>query len=430
MNFLKRITNLGIKEEHNLSEKKRIKLLNRIVLLFSTLVTIKLIQEVLVADLTGFIVTAAITTAFLLTLVLHYFNKTVFAKVYFTAMMILAVMAVNMLFGSAVGSEFGLFPIIVAIIIFFEHQTVRILWVAFFLLCFGISMLFLWYNEPLLIHNLSPSTYYYMFIFCAGAVFLASSFFINENQNYESQMTELLNRLKTQNEGLETANKELERFAFVASHDLKTPLRNINSFLNLIQRKIKRGQTEEITEYLEFATLNAKRMYNLIEDILEFSRFTNDRDISFQNEDLNEVVGIAISNIEDMIQSKNAVINCDELPTVYSNKTQMVSLFQNIISNGIKYNESDVPTIDITCKNSDKVCTILIKDNGIGIEKEYQEKIFEMFYRLHNQGEYEGSGIGLSSCKKIVMYHDGEITLNSELNQGTTFSIILPKISI
>ncbi|MFK7949656.1 MAG: ATP-binding protein [Saprospiraceae bacterium] len=423
-----KITNLGIKSEQSLSEKKRIKLLNRVVLLFSAFVSIKFFQEIIVLDFTGLLITLVIMTLFLTTLGFHYYNKIVWARAYFTTMLIVATNMTNTVFGHGFGSEFGLFPIIIAIIIFFETQKVRLLWIMSFFVCYLLSSLYLQNNEPILLENLSQSTYYFMFVSCSGAVFLATSFFMNENKNYDTQMVELLEQLQIQNEGLAVANKELERFAFVASHDLKTPLRNINSFLNLIQRKMNKGQIEEIPEYLEFATLNAKRMYNLIEDILEFSRFTNS-EISFQNEDMNEIISIAMSNMEDSIKSKNAVIHCVELPNIISNKTQMISLFQNLITNGIKYNESEIPTINISYEDYDRKYKIFVEDNGIGIDEEYQERIFEMFYRLHNQGEYEGSGIGLSSCRKIVMYHGGEISLTSEIGKGTKFCITLPKIA-
>ncbi len=423
-----KLINLGIEAHHDLADVKRIKLLNQIVLLFSAFIFFKILLEIFSNDLKGTIIATTIVSSFLVTLILHYFKKTTIARIYFTVILALAVMSVNIMFGRGFGSEFGIFPITIVIIIFFDTPRARLFWMFFFLFLYGISTVFLYYNEPLMIKNLSTPTFYFMFFACTAAVFLAASFFMEENRKYELDAKKLLTTLETKNQGLQNANKELERFAYVASHDLKTPLRNVNSFLNLIQRKIRKGQTEEISEYLEFAILNAKRMYTLIEDILEFSRFSNG-EFAFKNEALNDIIDLTIDNIRDTIHSKNAVIHYTNLPTIYCNKTQMISLFQNLIENGLKYNQSNVPSINITCEDNVKGYEILISDNGIGIEKRYQDRIFEMFYRLHNQGEYEGSGIGLSSCKKIVTYHGGEIKVKSEIGKGSTFVLSLPKIS-
>ena len=214
----------------------------------------------------------------------------------------------------------------------------------------------------------------------------------------------------------------------MASHDLKTPLRNINSFLNFIQRGIKKGEISEIEKYLEFASINAKRMHSLVEDILEFSSLNNSN-LHFKNKDLNEVLKTTLSNLHGTINDQNVIIEISTLPSLFCNESQIVSLFQNLIENGIKYNKSTPPIIKISYVSLETEYEISIIDNGIGIEKEYQDKIFDMFSRLHNQGEYTGSGIGLAICRKVAIYHGGTISLLSSSENGSIFKVILPKHS-
>ncbi len=424
--MLYKLIHTGVQEEQSLSEVKRIKLLNQIALLYIGGVFLKFLIELFVWDLIGLFLTVIIMGLFSVAIVLNHFGKLIWARVYFSIIFTMVLVVLNILFGRYFGSEFAFFPLIMVIIIFYENNTIKLFWLLFIACNYIASCLYIKYNEPILLHNLSDSIFYFMFSVSFFGVFLMSNVFIDENKDFEAKTNELLERLKTKNVHLETANNELEKFAYVASHDLKTPLRNIHSFLTLIQRKIKQGKIEEIDEYLDFASMNAQRMHELIQDILEFSQFSVKK-ISFEYHDLNQIMDNALSNLQEIIKEKNAVVHTETLPKLLCNSSQILSLFQNLIENGIKYNNSAIPTLEIKTIEKRTEYQIYIKDNGIGIENEYQDKIFEMFYRLHNQGDYSGSGIGLATCRKIVSHHGGKLHLTSVINKGSTFCIVLPK---
>ena len=257
-------------------------------------------------------------------------------------------------------------------------------------------------------------------------VFLMLSIRKVRKQNIE--ITEKRNELNSVNLNLARSNDELERFAYVASHDLKSPLRNIISFTTLLRRTLKRenGLSPSVEEFLGFIEVNGKRMNRLIKEILDYSKLSN-QDIN-KEEDI-ELNGL-VSEISQIIlnNSDNTSINIEAstLPNLKWNYSKIYLLFKNLIENGLKYNESELPTIKIYSTNDAGNHKIHIEDNGIGIKKEYFDKIFVMFQRLHTQSEYEGTGLGLATCKKIVEEFEGNIAISSELGKGTAFVITLP----
>lgn len=240
-----------------------------------------------------------------------------------------------------------------------------------------------------------------------------------------TETVETRNQIKQYASELEQSNKELERFAYIASHDMKTPLRNIVSFINLLQRRLKNHEDNEVHEFLEFASSNARYMHSLVQDILEFSMiYKSENKVKTLN--TNEVVANVINNLQDYIKERNAVIKYENLPIIIANSTQIHQLFQNLIENGIKYNESEQPQVKIYAKQTNHHLIITFEDNGIGIPKEFQKQIFEMFKRLHNNTNYQGTGIGLAICDKIVNLHQGKIQVTSNGVQGSQFIITFP----
>ncbi len=231
--------------------------------------------------------------------------------------------------------------------------------------------------------------------------------------------------LKTANADLAKSNGELERFASIASHDLKAPLRNIVSFLGLIKRKLRNHIHDDISDYFRFATDNAKHMQVLIQDILEFSKIDN-TEAAREEVDLNESLISVMHNLKETMTEKNGSVAVAPLPVIQANKVQVLQLFQNLVGNGLKYNQHNEPSVVIEHQKQAKNHLFSIRDNGIGIEPEYHQQVFDMFKRLHNKEDYQGTGIGLSICKKIVDQLEGKIWLESQPGQGTTFFFTVP----
>ncbi len=231
---------------------------------------------------------------------------------------------------------------------------------------------------------------------------------------------------------LERSNRELQDFAYVASHDLQEPLRKIQVFGERLRMKYYDTLDETAQDYLMRMDDAAKRMKKLIQDLLEFSRVTTHAQ-PFAPIDLNEVVAGVLQDLETRIAETEANIKVGVLPTIEAEPTQMRQLFQNLISNAIKFRRDGVPPeIDITARcdfHSDEqreLCRITITDNGIGFDPKYLDRIFAVFQRLHNRGEYPGTGVGLALCRKIVLRHQGAITAESVPGKGTTFIVTLP----
>lgn len=235
--------------------------------------------------------------------------------------------------------------------------------------------------------------------------------------------------LKELSEALKRSNQELEQFAYVASHDLQEPLRMISSYTQLLAKRYGDKLDEDAKDFINFAVDGANRMQRLIQDLLTYSRVTT-RGLPIQELDSHDVLGEAVWNLNMQIQDAGALISNDELPRVKGDKSQLVVVFQNLIGNGIKFRKADQPPrIHISArKSSDRYgyFTFSVKDNGIGIDSRYFEKLFIIFQRLHGKQEYPGTGIGLALCKRIVERHGGKIWIESALGEGTTFSFTLP----
>jgi PAS domain S-box-containing protein len=230
--------------------------------------------------------------------------------------------------------------------------------------------------------------------------------------------------IKTMDE-LKRSNQELERFAYVSSHDLQEPLRMVTLYSQLLERRYKDSLDSDADDFIEYIVENAKRMKQLIDDLLEYSRVTSQAR-EFVNVDLTRILDVVLSNLSIIIMENNAKVNHDSLPTVFADENQMMRVFQNLITNAIKFRGDKPPEINISSLKGEKEWIFSVSDNGIGIKPEHQKQIFEVFKRLHTREEYPGTGIGLSIVQKIIRHHDGRIWVESEPGNGTTFYFTIP----
>ncbi len=221
-------------------------------------------------------------------------------------------------------------------------------------------------------------------------------------------------------EDLKRSNEDLQQFAYVASHDLQEPLRAIVSFSQLLEDRYQDKLDKDGKEFIHFITDGAKNMNTLIKDLLLYSRITTHAQPS-KLTSLEQILKEALFNLQESIKESGAVISHDELPILKVDKTQFIQLFQNLISNAIKFRKQESPKIYVGVKKVNDEWLFSVTDNGIGIESKFFDKLFNIFYRLHTKEEYPGTGIGLPICKKIVQRYGGKIWVDSEFGKGSTF---------
>ncbi len=252
---------------------------------------------------------------------------------------------------------------------------------------------------------------------------------ITKRKNAERKLNDYKNSLEEKvekrTEELAKSNAELEHFAYIASHDLREPLRMITSFLQLLERRYKDQLDQDANEFIGYAVDGSKRLNDMITDLLEYSKVTSTEPLLIPV-NLEKVLDDALINLVIPTEEKNAQIDHDPLPTVNGDEKLLILLFQNLIGNGIKYNDKKPPKINISAIEENSQYVISITDNGIGIKQEHLKRIFTIFQRLHAKDEYEGTGIGLAIAQKIVNQHHGEIWVESKTGKGTTFYFTIP----
>jgi len=371
-------------------------------------------------DLVYMAVTLGATLVYLGVIIFHHFHLINEAKIYFAIVVqfwyILALLCMG---GNFSQSIVAVTTTAIIFLMFKKQNKLRNKLVAFNIILFILPNLYLAFYPPIFGLRDYPFDEIAVFILCACWISIVFSIYDTNTKLY-------VNSLKENNKLLQQKTLELERFTYIASHDLRAPVRNISSFLGLIRRKLKQGQIEKIEDYLDFAEQGTKQLNELMQGVLEISMI-NDNSVSLPSYiDLNSVIEKSVDNLQKDLNDKNAVVNTGNLPNIYANETELVILFQNLIQNGIKYNRSAAPRVNVYSIDKPGKVHVVVKDNGIGIHPDHTDQIFQYFKRLHTHTEFNGTGIGLGLCKKIVEKYNGKIQVESELNKFTEFHIVIP----
>lgn len=420
--FWDKISNIGVDKSISSIEQKKVKVLNQgiaIAMTFQIIVSLSYLINLQFKDLIiGFIIITFL-------LFLYFLNakkqhKT--AQILINTLFPFVMLVLGIYYGSETGIQYNLI-IFITTAFFFHKKTATKFLLAIYNIVIYFFLRYYWATYISLFADVvTPVTEPITFITAVSAMIAIMFTFLRENEKYDKKNQDLLQSLAENNEELKTANKELERFAYVASHDLKTPLRTILGYTELLERDFNKGKTDNYLIYFGQIKQGALQMNDLIQTTLEYSRVNH-----IDNEKAAINLNKAIKGIQNSYANNpNINITFAGLPTIFAEESQVISLFQNLIENGLKYNEQPFKTVEINCENSTNKYFITVKDNGIGIPKEFHEQIFTMFKRLHTNQQYEGTGLGLAICAKIIDKMNGQISLKSKVGKGTTFIIELP----
>jgi PAS domain S-box-containing protein len=250
---------------------------------------------------------------------------------------------------------------------------------------------------------------------------------ITERKLVEEKLTGLYQSLESRAFELAISHADLERFVYVATHDLQEPLRMVSSFTQLLKKKYGKQLDEQASEYINYAVDGAARLKKLILDLLAYSKFSSNRE-EFTATDMNEVLRDISKKFSKDLTGSGAKLIIQKLPVIHANSTLVIQLLENLIGNALKYHSKGNPVLKINCKEEADNFLFSVSDNGIGIDPKYFDKIFILFRRLHNDNvKYEGTGLGLAICKKIVELHRGTIWVESKQGEGSTFYFTIPR---
>lgn len=425
------IINLGVSTAEHTYQQKYIRLTNFISLVVLLGGTLYFTLSILWENWQWTLLLLGYPLVTIVTLVFNHLGKTDFSRAFFLIFSNVVLMLNSLYVGDAANIDYFMILSVITPFLIYDIREAPMIGLGVLL---PLSFLFSYEFAVILFEDFHLLPQQQMILerlnipMIVAMVVLSLYQLVRLTKNAEEELETSNAQLLMQAAELKRSNSDLEQFAYIISHDLKTPVRNISSFMNLLSNKYSNALPPEAQEFVQYSHTGSKRLERLIDDVLAYCRIGTNlpRPVPVN---VGDVVNTIRFEMREKLSARNASIQINrELPVVnHVHASLMYHIFQNLISNGLKFNESERPLITINWTNSLNYHTFSVHDNGIGISKEYSTTIFQMFKRLHAENEYEGTGIGLSICKKIVDYYNGEIWFDSSPEKGTTFYFTIRK---
>lgn len=425
--MLKKIRNIGVGPHLSDEQSSILRLINDAILICILFTLTDATSTLIAGNLSTSYFTFVFTGMFIFSLILNYFQKYYFSRLFLIVIVGFLLLVQAFLFGDTIDLSNIFVVLFVFVIVVFERDKTSLILCSFYV--FTIYFIKNW-----IIKNLEHPLAHKGMIYAKEVYFVLSLILVTvlilrvlkRKDNFINLSQSLLKDLEKNNNALQESNDRLKSFAYATSHDLKTPLRNVANYIELLGQKIGSSKDEKLDEYIKMTKKGVGLMNESISDILTLSSLDYDSE-KWEDINLNEILDEIKFNYQVSLENETLIIESNSLPILKGNKTQLFVLFQNLIDNSIKYNDNATVQISIDGEMSEEGASVVFSDNGIGIDSEYASYIFEPFKRLHSNSKFEGTGLGLAIAKKIMDSHSGSIELVQENNMpGSKFKLRFP----
>lgn len=421
------LLDLGVSDDYSNEYNSKVRLYNKL----NLLVCVSMVPIMLFDLLRGYYPGLAIAGSIFLTTSMSYWlmHKGQFFIVAWGSIIIvtLGIIFLILFYGRDIGGELTFLVIGLSCIVLFDSRKSRLILLIFIFCAYILSEVLLQFIAPF-----TPEAQMFpVYLVIFGTNFLLSMilmiYFTKQGEQMEKEVNDLMEDLTIRNVELENANSDLAQFAYAASHHFKSPLKNISNLLGLIEKKLPKETLEQHGNYLDLILSDSKHLYRLVEDILTYSTLDSSTFDRKAQINMPKVLERVANNLSEELNFRHVKLSVQEFPALYASETHIELMLQILIQNGFYYNEAKIPVIEISGTiDQDETVSLKVSDNGIGIPIEYQDQVFEMFERLHPNSEYQGTGIGLTVCRRIMQGYGGRIKINSARGEGTTMTLIFP----